>query len=228
MKTTTNGQTAKENRTKIVCMGDSITEGFGVEPKDAYPYQLQKLLGEDYLVVNKGVTSTTTLNVELNGEIMGMPYVRQPRYEEALLEKGDIYIIMLGTNDAQDGMDDTEDIQYPLCNMISRKADFVPCYERILDDVRRVSPQAQIYLNIPVPIQNCIWRKHQEKYLLELMPCYEEILKRNPDVRKINIHDTFLSIPEEKRAAMYQADGLHPNKEGLAVIAKTVRDVLVP
>ncbi|MCH5269206.1 MAG: hypothetical protein J1E83_00490 [Lachnospiraceae bacterium] len=213
-------------KTKIVCMGDSITEGFNITSKEAYPGQLQELLGEDYIVVNKGVCSSCTLNVELNGEVMGYPYVRQDRYREALLEKGDIYIIMLGTNDAQDGMDDVEDIRYPLHNMIGRKADFVSCYQSIIDSVREASPEAVIYLNIPMPIGKCIWRKHKERYLQELMPCYEEILKENPDIRKIDVHGAFEKLSEEEKGELYLEDGLHPNPRGAHLIARTVYEAL--
>ncbi len=112
-------------KTKIVCMGDSITEGFGVEERESYPYRLGVMLGEDYEVVNKGVCCSTAMNLKLDGQVMGFPYVRQERYREALAEKGDIYVILLGTNDAQDGMDDVEDVVNPLSNMISRKGEFV-------------------------------------------------------------------------------------------------------
>lgn len=213
-------------KTKIVCMGDSITEGFNISSKEAYPGQLQELLGEDFVVVNKGVCSSCTLNVESGGEVMGYPYVRQERYKEALLEKGDIYIIMLGTNDAQDGMDDVEDVQYPLHNMISRKADFVSCYQGIIDSVRKAAPEAVIYLNIPIPIADCIWRKHKERYLQELMPCYEEILRQNPDIRKIDVHAAYEKLPKEESRELYLEDGLHPNPRGANFIARTVYEAL--
>lgn len=213
-------------KTKIVCMGDSITEGFNISPMEAYPGQLQELLGEEYIVVNKGVCSSCTLNVELGGEVMGYPYVRQERYREALMEKGDIYIIMLGTNDAQDGMDDVEDIRYPLHNMISRKEDFVPCYQGIIDSVRKAAPEAVIYLNIPIPIADCIWRKHQERYLQELMPCYEELLRHNSDIRKIDVHEVFEKLSVQERRELYLEDGLHPNPRGAKLIARTVYEAL--
>ena len=54
-------------KTKIVCMGDSITEGFGVEERESYPYRLGVMLGEDYEVVNKGVCCSTAMNLELDG-----------------------------------------------------------------------------------------------------------------------------------------------------------------
>ena len=215
-------------KTKIVCMGDSITEGFGVGEEESYPYRLGLLLGEGYEVVNKGVCCSTAMNLELDGQVMGFPYVRQERYGEALAEKGDIYVILLGTNDAQDGVDDVEDVVNPLSNMISRKAEFASCYQVIIDSVRESAPGAAIYIGIPAPVQKCIWRRHQERYLQELMPFFEEILPANPDIKKIDIHAAFAKRDKEKVSALYQEDGLHPNPAGLQLIADTVYRALHP
>ncbi len=214
-------------KTKIVCMGDSITEGFGITPEESYPFVLQKLLGEHYRVVNKGVCCCTVMNLETEGEVMGMPYVRQDRYREALAQKGDIYVILLGTNDAQDGLDDVEDIVDPLRNMISRKKEFKECYQSIIDSVKEAAPQAAIYMGIPAPVMQCIWRRHQEKYLQELMPYYAELLSDNPEIKKIDIHAAFTKLPEEERRALYLEDGLHPNAEGLKLIARTVYENII-
>ena len=208
-------------KTKVVCMGDSITEGFEIASDENYPARLQQLLGDDYIVVNKGVCCSTVMNLELDGEVMALPYVRQERYKEALAEKGDIYIIMLGTNDAQDGKDDVEDITYEICNMISHKDKFKEWYQYIIDSVREASPQAKLYIGIPMPIRNCIWRKHQEKYLQELIPYMEEILMENPDIVKIDVHKAFKDLGEEAKA-LYLSDNLHPNPRGTEIIARVV------
>lgn len=212
---------------KVVCMGDSITEGFCIGAEDNYPYLLGELLGKDYVVVNKGVCCSTAMDIMLGGEVMGQPYARQARYKEALAEKGDIYVLMLGTNDAQDGKDDVEDITYPLCNMISRKEEFADCFQSMIDDVKEAAPHAVIYLGIPMPIQQCIWRKHQEKYLQELMPYYEELLRKNPHMKKIDVHGAFEKLPEEERLALYLEDGLHPNRKGTTLIARTVCEAIL-
>ena len=88
-------------------MGDSITEGFGPVsvPGASYPTALNEFLGDTYWVFNQGKTSCCTINREMDGRVVGLPYAREQKYEEALALKGDIYIIMLGTNDAQDGLD---------------------------------------------------------------------------------------------------------------------------
>ncbi|MEZ4555818.1 MAG: GDSL-type esterase/lipase family protein [Caldilineaceae bacterium] len=47
----------------IVAMGDSLTEGMGVDPADAYPAQLERRLladGHNVEVVNAGISGETT------------------------------------------------------------------------------------------------------------------------------------------------------------------------
>jgi acyl-CoA thioesterase I len=51
------------NRPVLVCFGDSLTAGLGVEPDEAYPAYLQQRLdqaGFNYRVVNLGVSGNTT------------------------------------------------------------------------------------------------------------------------------------------------------------------------
>ena len=50
-------------RPVLVCFGDSITAGYGVQPGKAYPDALQRKLdaaGYDYKVVNEGTSGATT------------------------------------------------------------------------------------------------------------------------------------------------------------------------
>ena len=52
-----------DTRPVIVCFGDSLTAGFGVDPGLSYPDDLQRLLdgeGRQYRVVNAGVSGNTT------------------------------------------------------------------------------------------------------------------------------------------------------------------------
>lgn len=55
--------TANQTRPVLVCFGDSLTAGAGIDPDQAYPAVLQKLLdqqGYNYRVVNAGVSGNTT------------------------------------------------------------------------------------------------------------------------------------------------------------------------
>ena len=84
---------------KIVCIGDSITEGYGLgdDPSVYYPSLLQEFLGEEFHVFNEGVSGSCVTMMEEDGHTYGLPYVIQPEYDEALSIAGDIYVILLGT-----------------------------------------------------------------------------------------------------------------------------------
>ncbi len=90
-------------KTVVFCYGDSNT--FGYDPKgsgERYPEHLrwttilQKLLGENYTVINEGKTGRTTAfdrpGEERNGLTEFLPRIRAH-------EAPDIVLIMLGTND---------------------------------------------------------------------------------------------------------------------------------
>ena len=211
----------QETKIRVVCIGDSITEGFGLgdDPSVYYPSRLQELLGEDYVVFNEGVTfSCVTMMEDETGHVFGVPYVLQPEFDEALSLAGDIYIIMLGTNDAQDGMHETEDIQDPYFNMISFEPMFETFYQYIIDTVTSANPNALIYLAVPIPVRNCIWRKHQEKYLLQIIPHIRHLAEVN-NLPLIDLHEEFLRLGDERLDSVYLEDGLHPNEDGAFLIA---------
>jgi acyl-CoA thioesterase-1 len=54
---------AQTFRPVIVCFGDSLTAGYGADPGESYPDNLQKILYSDnypYRVINEGVSGNTT------------------------------------------------------------------------------------------------------------------------------------------------------------------------
>ncbi len=218
---------ATVNKTKIVCMGDSITEGFGPVsvPGASYPTALNDFLGDAYWVFNQGKTSCCTINRELDGRVVGLPYAREQKYEEAIKLKGDIYIIMLGTNDAQDGLDPATGKKDPYSNLIALKEYFSEDYLSIIKDVREAVPDAVIFLVSPIPIKECIWPKHQEKYLAKLLPTIKKLARDN-DCEFIDMHREFDSLPVEVVDTLYQADGLHPNIAGTNVLASMIANYL--
>lgn len=214
-----------DKKIKVVCMGDSITEGFGLgdDERVYYPSVLQELLGDSYEVFNKGVSGSCATNTTLSdGRIVGYPYPRQPRYYEGLALEGDIYIVMLGTNDAQDGRYDVEEGQDPCSILIDYEPQFTHSLQCIVDDIRKSNPQARIYIIKPVPVLNCIWRKHQQRYLDRLLPHYDEVVEANDNMVLLSAYDAFMSYKEKPLEVLYQEDGLHPNLEGAKLIALTV------
>ena len=217
----------RNGRIKVVCLGDSITEGFGLEAEQAYPHVMAELLGEGYEVFNAGVTAHCVINETApDGRVMCLPYVRTDRYRQGIEEKGDIYVVMLGTNDAQDGLFDDRSGVDPYSNMISLVDRFNYHYQRILDDIRASSPDARIYIVRPVPVLNCIWPKHQQAYLDIVLEHLDQVAGDNPDVCVIDMQKMFRDMGEDWMRRIYQQDGLHPGPEGAALIARTVAEAV--
>ena len=93
-------RTPKPDYTKkiIACVGDSLTYGAGVRltrKKDSYPARLQGLLGEEWQVLNYGLSWRTLQN---SGDL---PYRADRFYQQSLGSGAEIFLLMLGSNDAK-------------------------------------------------------------------------------------------------------------------------------
>lgn len=84
-----------QTKTKVACVGNSVTYGYLLPDREqnAYPAQLQRLLGEGYEVGNFGHSGATLLR---HGH---RPYDKLPEFRQALDFKADIVVIHLGLND---------------------------------------------------------------------------------------------------------------------------------
>ncbi len=84
------------NTTSILFLGDSLTEGLGVDKKSAYPFLVQELiknkLEKEVKVINGGVSGSTTSD--------GLA-----RLKWYLRSKPNIVFIALGANDGLRGLD---------------------------------------------------------------------------------------------------------------------------
>jgi len=101
-----------DNRPAIVCFGDSLTAGFGVDPGKSYPDVLQQELdrrGYRYRVVNLGVSGDTTQD-----GLDRLPLV--------LSEKPRIVVLEFGANDGLRGQ--------PVANSESNLAQMVEALQK--------------------------------------------------------------------------------------------------
>lgn len=72
---------------KIICLGDSLTEGVGVDTRSTWPFILTQNTSSEYEVINKGIRSDTT------GGMIGR------LHEDVLSEKPNCVILCGGLND---------------------------------------------------------------------------------------------------------------------------------
>lgn len=186
---------------KIACVGNSITAGYGVKnrDKDSYPMLLGQMLGQEYEVRNFGVSSKTMLR-------KGNSYMAEKAYQKALDFCPDILIVKLGTNDSN-----PEYWRY--------KKDFTKDMRDMLKAFRKRSPDVKIYLCYPVGIQGERLRDRERTIVEEIIPMIDDVAERM-QAQIIDLH-----TPTEGRAELF-SDELHPNEEGVLLIAKTIYKVL--
>ena len=195
------GAGAQKKLTKVACVGNSITYGYLLENRtqDAYPSVLQRALGKAYLVGNFGKSGATLLN---KGH---RPYTQQDEYKQALAFAADIVVIHLGIND-------TDPRNWP-----NYRDDFVNDYLQLIASFKEVNPQARILLAQMSPISHRHPRCESgpRDWHAEIQEAIT-MVARESQAQLIDFHAPLYSYPQ------LLPDGLHPNAEGAALLAKVV------
>ena len=107
--TDSNSDVSPDSRPVIVCFGDSLTAGLGIDSTASYPADLQRLLdaaGYHYRVVNEGVSGDTTKD--------GLE-----RIDRVLTHKPQIVVLEFGGNDGLRGLP-VSTVQQNIAAMIQR------------------------------------------------------------------------------------------------------------
>ncbi|MET2984446.1 GDSL-type esterase/lipase family protein [Aureibaculum conchae] len=189
---------------KIACVGNSITYGSGVVNREmnAYPQQLQHLLGDKFLVKNYGVSGRTLLK---KGDY---PYWETNEYMEALEFNPDIVFIKLGTNDSK------------LQNRIHLE-EFESNYKELINSFKRQNENARIILLLPVPAftkdTTSIWDKPIKN---KIIPITQKVAYKT-NVEVLDLYHLFLD------RSNLLPDGVHPSGLGATVIAKRLYEAIV-
>lgn len=121
---------------KVACIGNSVTAGYLLANpgQQAYPAQLQQLLGSGYEVENFGHSGATLLK---NGH---NPYYKTKAFNDAIYFKADIAVIHLGLND-------TDPRNWP-----NYKDNFQPDYQWLIDTLKQQNPNLMVYICKLTPI----------------------------------------------------------------------------
>jgi lysophospholipase L1-like esterase len=194
---------AQQAKTRIACIGNSITYGYGVGSREtnSYPAQLERMLGSAYEVINFGVSATTLLSRGNN------PYIRTPEYQKALDSKPDIVFIKLGTNDSK---------------LANRQflSGFEKDYTEFIDAFRRLSSHPRIILLNPVPSyaddSTQIWDPVIRN---KIIPLVQKVAYNNK-VEVINLYALLIDKP------LLFPDKIHPNATGATIIARRLADLI--
>jgi len=184
--------------TKVACVGDSITAGVGSKggPAFTYPGQLGALLGKDYEVKNFGNSGSTLLQ---QGD---KPYIKQKQYQQMLDYKGDIYFILLGTNDSKP-------------QNWAKKDNFKPSAISLVEAILGANPKAKIYIGLPIPAYPANYGIRDEIIKNDVIPALKEVAtEKHLDV--IDLYE-----PMTGKGALVP-DKVHPNSAGYSVMAAAI------
>ncbi len=189
------------NKIKVACVGNSVTYGYKLPNREtqAYPVQLQQMLGKDYDVRNFGHSGATLLYKGHN------PYVKLPEFKAAINYKADIVVIHLGLND-------TDPRNWP-----HYADEFIPNYRALIDSFRVANPNSKIWICLMTPIFHDhprfdsgtrLWHSMIQQRIQQIAQTY--------NVGLIDLYTPLHPYPN------LFPDALHPDAEGANILAKTV------
>ncbi|MFC5193260.1 GDSL-type esterase/lipase family protein [Algoriphagus aquatilis] len=182
---------------KVAFVGNSITQGPGRDNPDSYPLQVAALLGDSYEVKNFGVSGRTLLK---KGDY---PYWNEPQFQQVKDFQPDVVVIKLGTNDSKP-------------QNWAHKADFVKDYLDLIAEFRAHMPKdGKVYVVMPVPVTRVNFGINPEVMNNEQRLMLMEIIQKS-GAELIDLYTPLMDKPE------LLPDGVHPNNEGLRIMAAVV------
>ena len=182
---------------KVAFVGNSITQGPGRENPKSYPLQVGTILGDAYLVKNFGVSGRTLLK---KGDF---PYWNEPQFQQVKDFRPDVVLIKLGTNDSKP-------------QNWAHKGEFVQDYLDLIAEFRDHMPKdGKVYVILPVPVTRENFGINPEIMNSEQRLMLFEIIQKS-GAEVIDLYTPFMDRAE------LLPDGVHPNAEGLGIIARVI------
>ena len=223
---TSETDTPNSDKTTIVCIGDSITEGVGVGDveRDSYPARLSKSLGDGYEVLNYGksgatmCSSTTDLYKSHNWFSYSGKYAELKRRAKDI----DVALIMLGTNDGN--TDALAEIRDLLDHRLDEfQADYEKNLSRMVSLLRSGNKDVKIYL---LTTPKCFrpletyptWEQTLENIV---RPLQEQLAKK----LSLEIYDMY-SFTANTVTSCGFPDNLHPGRYGYHMIGRELARIV--
>jgi len=179
---------------KVACIGDSITEGYGLacQSKTSYPVILNSILGSKYEVLNSGRSATT---LQKKGDF---PYWICKEFSNVFAFKPDIIIIKLGTNDTKPNNWHADNYEKD--------------YQSLIDTFKTISTKPKIFLCIPVPVFKTKWGINDSTLVNEIIPIVNKLAKTN----NLPVIDLYQLMNNQGKNFF---DSIHPNEDAVKVMA---------
>lgn len=187
---------------KVACIGDSITAGVGASNREtlSYPAQLQKRLGDGYVVKNCGTSGIKMTN-----------YLRkwQPELEAF---QPDIVTIKLGTNDTKRRRFGAEND-----NKENFNQSFAAASEQLITFLQGLESKPAIYVCLPVPVFQDKWKINEKALVEDVIPSLKKLAKQ----KQLPVIDLYTAC---KGLGDNVPDRIHPNETVYAVIADIIAE----
>lgn len=179
---------------RIACVGDSITEGYGlaVQSKTGYPVMLDSILGPKYDVLNSGRSATT---LQRKGDFS---YWICKEFSNVFVYKPNIIIIKLGTNDTKPQ------------NWHADK--YEQDYQAMIDTFKTILSKPKIYICLPVPVFKTKWGINDSTVVHGVIPILEKLAVKN----SLQVIDLYHGMSVQ--GANFP-DSIHPNEKAVKVMA---------
>jgi acyl-CoA thioesterase-1 len=206
---------AGARKTRVTCVGDSITEGGGCD-NASYTEILQDILGSKYEVTNAGKSSQTMLKKGLCNDLTPCSYWDTSAWQTALDSQPDIVTIMLGTNDAKyfnwEGIQQDTGDYYAL--------DFVD----MIRTVRKLPGSPQVYVVVPPPLYEPYPFDMNATVINQIYPA---LLRDIKDVVNAQLVDVFSAFRNQTASDdELTCAGCHPTEMGPQNNAQTIADAI--
>lgn len=214
-----NLQTPAPDAIRVACIGNSITDGSGIDMASmhGYPASLQQLLGKEYWVKNFGVSGRTMLN---KGD---RPYMKEMAWRDALAFRPDVVVIKLGTNDSKpQNWQHSAELKQDLVQMIT---ELCPELGQLPKNKKKrakalAEVKTKIFLCTPIPAFKSTWNINDSVIVNGVIPIQQEVAKEY-GLQVIDLHTLF-----GNDSNMMVADGIHPNEKGARRMAEIIADAL--
>ena len=188
---------------RVACIGNSITHGSGIDMQEqkGYPAQLQRLLGNGFVVKNYGVGARCMMSTSDH------PYMQEQSWRDAKAFLPNIVVIKLGTNDSKDYQWNQQQYEQD--------------YQAMLDTLKALPSKPDVYLCTPIRAFRSKWGITDSVIVNGVIPSIEKIAKKN----RLTVIDLHSVITDEKDMT---SDMIHPNEKGAGRMAQVIADVLKP